>query len=147
MLRITLPPIANIAPNPSSTLVRGLTMRVLRHFGQPDWGLNFSSFVLDVHTPALLPEMLFMHLVLITLVCPYVTAGIGGVKHVVKVVGVVLFGGADMMPADQLVFPVSTTDTELVTVVAFAVFLYPAGFSGFLAALCICPFRRGFTFS
>ena len=52
-------------------------------------------------------------------------------------------GGADVAFADQLVFPVGT-DAELVTVVAFAVFLRLTGFRIFLAARCIRPFRRGF---
>lgn len=105
-------------------------------------GLGLAEFglVLDVHTPTFLLEALFPRLVLIAFVRPYVTAGVGGVKHCLKMVGVVLFGGAHVAFADQLVFPVGT-DAEFVTVVAFAVLLCPTGFGVLLAALRVRPFR------
>ena len=104
--------------------------------------LVFFGLALDMHPPTVLPEALFPFFILITLIRPYVTAGVGGVKHLFKVLGVVLFGGADMAFADQFVFPVST-DAELVAVLASAVFLCPTGFSVFLAALGI-PIPLGF---
>lgn len=108
------------------------------------FGLRFVSlgFVLDVHTPAFSLEALFTRFVFITFVRPYVTAGIGGVQHLFKRVGVVFLRGADVAFSDQLVVAVGT-DAELVTVVAFAVFLRPTGFKVFLATLGGCPIGGG----
>ena len=68
---------------------------------------------------------MFTGLVFVTFVRPYVTAGVGSVKHRFKMVGVMLFGSADVAFADEFVFPVGT-DAEFVAVVAFTVFLRPA---------------------
>ena len=91
------------------------------------FGLRFVSlgFVLDVHTPAFSLEALFTRFVFITFVRPYVTAGIGGVQHLFKRVGVVFLRGADVAFSDQLVVAVGT-DAELVTVVAEQGWLYLA---------------------
>ena len=53
-------------------------------------------------------------------------------------VGVMLFGSADVAFADEFVFPIGT-DTEFVAVVAFAVLLRPACFRILLATLRRCP--------
>ena len=86
-------------------------------------------------------EALFTGLVFVTFVRPYVTAGVGPVKYRFKMVGVMFFGGADVAFADEFIFPVSA-DTEFVAMVAFTVFLRPAGFRILLATLGRCPGRR-----
>jgi len=71
----------------------------LRRFWHSDCGLPRLALCWDVQPPTVLLCRVNYF------VRPHVTAGVGGVKHTFKVVGVVFPDGADVAFADQLVFP------------------------------------------